>query len=59
MEVIRNLEYVTVKELLWKRKLKHVDYLVLRNGCYYYPNGSPVQVLNYKVNGQPEINASK
>lgn len=53
--IIRNLEYVTVKTLIWKSKETHVEYLILRDGCYYYPNMSPVQVINYKVKGSPEV----
>lgn len=55
MWVITNLEYVTIRNLTGKHKLRHVKYLILRNGCYYFPNISPVEVYNYKVFGLPEV----
>lgn len=55
IQIIRHLEYVTVKTLFWKQKLKHVDYLVLRKNVYYFPNMSQVEVFNYKVEGSPEV----
>lgn len=59
MWVITNLEYVTIRNITGKHKLFHVKYMVLRRGCYYFPNMSPVQVLNYKVKDAPEVFVKK
>jgi hypothetical protein len=57
--MIDNLEYVTIKNITGKHKLYHVKYLVHKNGCYYFPNLTPVQIVNYKVRGYQEVIVKK
>jgi hypothetical protein len=57
--LIKNLEYVTVKYITGEKKLYHMDYLVKRNGSYYYPNMYPVMVINYKQKDSLEVVVKK
>lgn len=59
VKVFRHVEYVTVRVLFWKHKVKHVDWLILRKGVYYWKNMSQVEVFNYKVEGSPEVFVKK